>query len=378
MSARGELESAYIDRTRAARAARSLGRKVVGMVGATVPAELVLAAGAYPLTIAPVTTNATPVADRYMESHFDADVRTIFDAVVAGRFDWIDLLVIPRTADVHLELYYYLKEVVRLGEGDAVPPLHLYDLLHRQNESNREYGLERTRELRNRLSAATGIAVTDSRLRAAIEETNRRRRSIRQLLENRRDPAAGISGVTALRLIGAGYFLEPSGYAELLDRYLAEKRPPLPVGPRLLVISATALSDERLHRALEATGCVVVAEDDSWGSRAAGRDIDLEAADPLTATFDKYFHDVPSPRQAPAAARDEWLVSELDRKAIDAVVFYIPPADHWFGWDYPRLRDHVEAAGLPAVLLREDVQLASGVEAVATALAGITRQEVAG
>ncbi len=182
MSAFAELQEAYSNRLAAARAAAAIGQKVVGLVGATVPVELVLGAGGFPVNLAPLQGARTPLADRYLEAHFD----------------------------------------------------HL-----------------------------------------------------------------------------------------------------------------------RLHAAIEAGGAVVVAEDDAWGSRFAGRDVPEDSPDLLEAVFEKYFFGVPSPRQAPASARDEWLRAELGRGGFDAAVFYIPPEDQWFGWDYPRLRALVEDAGLPSLLLRD-------------------------
>lgn len=352
MTALEELRRHYEDRTAAARAARTAGRKVVGVVGATVPIELVVAAGAYPLTVAPLAGGPTPAADRYLERHFDDDVRATLEALLGGVYDWLDLLVIPRTSDGYLELYYVLKEVVRLGAGPGIPPLHLYDLLHGRNDANRAYGLQRTRELRSRLAAATGVDITDDALRAASAAVNAQRDAVRRVLETRREPEQGITGVDALTVIGAGRFLEPDAHRDLVLRYLAEARPALGTRPRLLVVPGAPLSDLRLHRVLEAAGGIVVAEDDAWGARSAGRDV-AETGDPLEAVFDKYFLDVPSPRVAPAAARDEWLHAELARGGFDAVVFYIPPSDHWFGWDYPRLRGLADAAGLPSLLLRD-------------------------
>ncbi|HLH70375.1 MAG TPA: 2-hydroxyacyl-CoA dehydratase family protein [Candidatus Dormibacteraeota bacterium] len=369
MSAAAELQRHYRDRTAAARAASARGRKVVGLVGSTVPTELVLASDAYPLTVAAAPGGPTPNADRYLERHIEDDTRATLEALLTGAYAWLDLLVLSRAWDSHLELYYTLKEIVRLGEGHSIPPLSLYDLLHGRTPANRAYGLDRIRELRSRLAALTGVTATDQRLRAAIRAVNGQRAALRRLAEARRDPAAGISGKEALAVIGAGRFLEPAVHEQLLLAYLAEERPRLEARLRLLVVPGAPLSDLRLHTLLEEAGAVVVAEDDSWGSRSAGADVPEDAADPLGAVFDAYFLHVPSPRVAPAAARDEWLRSELAKGGVDAVVFFIPRSDHWFGWDYPRLKSLVEAAGLPALLVR-DLEREAVVDALTAGVRG--------
>jgi hypothetical protein len=42
------------------------------------------------------------------------------------------------------------------------------------------------------------------------------------------------------------------------------------------------------------------------------------------------------------------------KSGADAVVFYLPPEDDIYGWDYPRQRDFVRARGVPSLLIRED------------------------
>jgi benzoyl-CoA reductase/2-hydroxyglutaryl-CoA dehydratase subunit BcrC/BadD/HgdB len=346
VSALGELRRAY-----ARRAAPATGRRTVGVAGGTVPTELVAAAGARAVDVSPGGGGRTPEADRYLERHADDDARATLQAALDGRLAWLDLLVLPRTSDALLEVYHTLKELVRLGRGEEVPPLYLYDLLHGRSEANRAYGLERTRELRSRLTAATGVTVTDEGLRAAVREANAARAAIRRLLDARRDPAAGIGGADACA-IGAGRFMEPLAHAELLAAYLKEPRPALAGRARLLVLSAVPLSDPRLHEALERAGGVVVAEDDAWGSRAGGRDVPEDAPDPLAAVFDRVFLDVPSPHVASASARDEWLRAQVAQGGIDAAVVFIPETDQWFGWDHPRLRGLLDEAGIPSLLLR--------------------------
>ena len=39
---------------------------------------------------------------------------------------------------------------------------------------------------------------------------------------------------------------------------------------------------------------------------------------------------------------------------VDAVVVSLPPEDAVFGWDYPALRDVLQARGIPHVCLRGD------------------------
>ena len=98
----------------------------------------------------------------------------------------------------------------------------------------------------------------------------------------------------------------------------------------------------------------MVAEDDWWGSRAAGQDIDA-TADPIRAIFEKYYFDAPSPRVFPC--RDcRRLVPSQGVSEVDGVIFYLPHEDDVIGWDYPRLRDYLDERAIPHLMLREAVR----------------------
>src|SRR5665213_4125592 len=140
-------------------------------------------------------------------------------------------------------------------------------------------------------------------------------------------------------------------YARLAQEALPEiqTRPPL-AGPRILT-KGPALDRPDFCEAIETHGAIVVAEDDWWGSRAAGRDIDA-TIDPIRAIFEKYYFDAPSPRVFPSEMADAWF----HRKAgeVDGVIFYLPNEDDVAGWDYPRLRSLLEERTIPHLMLRDE------------------------
>jgi benzoyl-CoA reductase/2-hydroxyglutaryl-CoA dehydratase subunit BcrC/BadD/HgdB len=239
----------------------------------------------------------------------------------------------------------------------------MYDLMQSQRAAVRSYGLNRTEDLLARLGRLAGRSITDDDLRAAIGVTNRRRRAIRALLDRRRQ--GHVSGATAMRAIGASYFEEPTTYAETLERFLKglEPEPGLDGRPRLLVVPSEPLYHSALHEVLEEAGALVVAEDDWWGARAAGEDIP-EDRSPLVAIFEKYFADTPTLAVSPRAPREAWLRGQIERGDLDAVVFYVPPSDHLFGWYYPGLKEYLDGRGVPSLLLRQDVLDQGGRDAI--------------
>jgi benzoyl-CoA reductase/2-hydroxyglutaryl-CoA dehydratase subunit BcrC/BadD/HgdB len=324
-------------------------RPIVGVTSNTVPWELLRAAGFDPVLLSPRRSH-TPRADRYMENVFSARVKAVFDLLLSHDAASLSAVIIPRTSEQEHKLYLYLREVVRFGAEHAPEPI-LYNLLHARSPEAQTYGLERTRDLGTTLERLSGRSIQPEALSAAVAEGNAARQVIRELLRERECSAPRLSGTDALALIGAWYFMGRTEYALLAREALREiqTRPPLE-GPRIL-IKGSPRDTPDFCAAIEAHGAIVVAEDDWWGSRAAGSDIDA-TGDPIQAIFEKYYFDAPSPRVFPSEIADAWF----QRKAseVDGVIFYLSHEDDVVGWDYPRLRAFLDERAIPHVMLRTE------------------------
>lgn len=321
---------------------QKMGLHIAGVTSNTIPWELISAAGFTPVLLSPLRA-PSPHAKPYMEDGFDRRTRAIFGQMLSGAWNVLRVVVVPRTSEQEHKLFLYLCEIARQEPERGLPKSVLFNLLHSPFPESRTYGLERTRELLLALGGAD-----DERLRQAIAEGNSARRAIRSLMELR---TSGLSGAEAMELIGAFYFMDRAEYARLAcsAATILSSRHPI-AGPRVM-IKGSMLDHPHLHRAIERHSALVSTEDDWWGARAAGRDIDTEG-DPVEAIFLKYYEDAPSPRVFPAAVADEWFLTEAAK--VNGVVFYIPPEDDVWGWDYPRLARLLDARGIPHMLIRED------------------------
>ncbi len=330
--------------------AHRAGVPVIGLTSNTVPCELIRAAGFFPLMLQP-GPSATPAADEYMEQNvFQSRIRLIFESAVSGEYDFLRAIILPRTSEQEYKLFLYLREVAREHPRAGMPPVYLYDLLHSRSEESHAYGVARTEELKRQLEEMAGRAIAKSDLLEAVAESNVARAAVRGLLQLR-SGTPRLSGAEALPLIGAYWFMPRPEYAKLAtEAAVVLRRREALAGARLLVVGAP--SDRGWpHRALEAHGAIVVAEDDWWGSRSVGADINTDD-DILNAIFEHYYSDAPSPRVFPPAAADRWLQSSA-KDRVDGVVFYLPPEDYVEGWDYPRRKRFLDDAGVPSLVLRE-------------------------
>ena len=321
---------------------------LVGVTSNTAPWELLRAAGLHPILLSP----RGPHAHRpnvYMEDGFAARIRAIFHFLISAESSPLSAVIIPRTSEQEHKLYLYLREVIRQGTERAPEPV-LYNLLHARSREAEVYGLERTHDLKVTLERLTGRPVEPQALSSAIAEGNAARQAIRELLRLREGAHPKLHGSEALALIGAWYFMDHSEYAVVAREAVREiqKRPPLE-GPRILIKGSPQDVPDSCA-AVEAHGAIVVSEDDWWGSRAAGQDIDT-TMDPVRAIFEKYYFDTPSLRVFPAAIADAWFHQNASQ--VDGVIFWLPDEDDVIGWDYPRLRAFLDERAIPHLMVRD-------------------------
>ena len=351
MSGLATLQRAYGDRLAAARSAHAAGQPVVGYVGNTVPIELIAAAGAFSVCLAPVAGDAG-AADSWVESFSDLDTRRVFAAYCSGGYDFLRLLVIPRSTEPWHKLYLSLREAGRIGHASGGPPLWLYDILHTQRASSHAYGLARTTELQRELARVVGAPIDEARLRQALEAGNETRVLLQRLQQRRLTRA--ISGLEAQQATGALRFLSPQVGQQALREWLASDEHRKAEGPRLLV-TGCPLDHAALHLEVEKAGARIVLEDDDWGSRAAAP---LVATDrpALQALFQHAWRERPCPRLHPAPISQSWLAETLAGNGLNGVIFHLPRPEDSYGWSFPAARDLVQRAGLPWLLLRDDAR----------------------
>lgn len=313
------------------------------------PMELVRAAGLTPV-VARGASSPTRAADAHLEADiFPSRLRQLVEAVVTGRLARVARIVIPRSSDPDYKCFLYLRELSRIGATRRAAPTCLFDLLQSHGANVRAYDVARTHALAGELASASGHAPSDEDLRLEIGRANKARAAARQLdALRRRSPR--VTGAEAFALLGAFWQLDPDDYAALAAAAAAEiaERPPLE-GPRVLLAGAP-VDTPALHAAIESHGAIVVAETGPWGRGAAGADVTADG-DLVAALADKYRTDTVSAR-TPADDLRAWLQGAI--ADIDAVVVSLPPDDTVFGWDYPAVKDLLDARGIPHTCLRCD------------------------
>lgn len=331
-------------------------RPVIGVIGWGVPAELVAAHGATMFRSLPHFGQATPMADALVGTGESFETRALLEPVLKGELTACALLVVTRA---HEWVYYFLKEAVRSGAtpSGTIPPLHLFDFVPSSVPALRQYNLGQLQRLEEAIARELGQSADSSGWAQAISVGNDRRALFRRVAELRE--AGTLSGAESVRLGAASAGLHPGYFTTAASSWLDGLVPPEPkpgvLKPRVLLLANDDDHDGAIHAAVEAAGALVIAEDGEWGIRTAMAD--LPAGKPSSeALLDHLIDTATGPSVSPRERRLDWVLHQLRRDDIDAVVFAIPPSDQRFGWDYPFLRDQASAAGLPQFLLAIDAR----------------------
>lgn len=313
------------------------------------PVEIVRACGLR-LVAATASARATPAADTYLEAGlFPGRVRQLVEAALSGRLSRVARVVIPRTSDPDYKCFLYLRELVRGGLASTMAPTSLFDLLQSEGSHVGRHDVERARTLLDSLADASGHHPSDDELRDEIRVTNVARAAARRLAALRTG-APRASGTELFPVLAAFWHVPPREYASLANQVaedLSDRAPRR--GPRVLLAGAP-VDGTSLHAAIESHGAVVVDELSAWSRPGADDDVRCDE-DPVAALADAYRRRTIGPR-LPAAT----LRGRVERALghVDSVVIWLPEDDATFGWDYPALRDHLRARGLPHAVLRGD------------------------
>lgn len=334
------MHAPLADRDAAARAWKTSGGAVIGYLGATVPVELIDAAGAFALQLSGAGIGETPHADRYMEPLFDPVVRRVFEKLLSGAYGFLDAVILPRTSDSAQRLYYYLCEVRRMGWADVPEPL-LWDLLQTPWYSSAEYGFRRLGELREAVGRVAGQAITDAALGAAIVGRNAWRATLSRAADARREGRMAGSDAHALAL--ASRVLPPEALAAEVDQALRAAAAG-GSGPRL-VVAGSAPDGVDVHRLLESLGGQVVGDYHEAGEPGFGPMV--QGRDPMRALLQHYQREVMSSRRFPFDPQAVVACAKAAR--ADAVVFAFHAEEEALTWELPAQRRALSAAGIASV-----------------------------
>jgi benzoyl-CoA reductase/2-hydroxyglutaryl-CoA dehydratase subunit BcrC/BadD/HgdB len=278
-----------------ARRAKDQGRPIVGLLCEFTPRELILAAGdgGVPVSLCGGSAKTIPPAEQILPANLCPLIKSTFGYHLTRSnpfLEMADLVVAETTCDGKTKMYELM------GEKREMLLLELPHVL--DNAGGLERWHAQLLRLKEHLENRFHSPITDAKLRAAIATMNRERHLRRQLAGLMRQDRPPLTGRQLLDLRShiSGIEEDLQQYQRAYDHYAAQQTPASssnghkpPV--RVLMTGVPLVQGaELMMDVVENAGGLVVALENCAGLKPILEDVDAQAADPLKALAEKYYH----------------------------------------------------------------------------------------
>ncbi|MCK5557653.1 MAG: 2-hydroxyacyl-CoA dehydratase, partial [Candidatus Hydrogenedentes bacterium] len=342
------FESVCADPYETARAAAEQGQEVAGYMCTYTPVELLHAAGYLPVRVLGRAGSITR-ADAHLQSFACSLARSSLDAALSGALDFLSLIVFSHTCDTLQNLAEIWKRnfpalttvtistPVRIGDG--------HEVVFFQQE------LERLRRL---LETERGSEITDSSISASIRLYDEHRAMMRRLYALRRACPDRLSAGRMLSVVLSCFLMPIEKHRRLLAQLVRDvesaETTETDARPRVFVVGSLCRSADYVS-AIEDVGCLVVDDDLCTGSRAFAIEA-VPDGDPINRLARMYLARTPCcAKHRPEFDVGKDMLERREQCDADGVIFLLTKfCDPW-AFDYPYLRETLEAGGIPSLLL---------------------------
>ena len=333
-----DIRALHCDPLRVARAVAASGQpgsgqRVVAYAGCDVPVELILAAQAFPVRLCGIA-EATPLADRYLESAFTPEARSICEQWLRGDLNFIDAVIFPRSDDAMQRLYYYLCELQRSYRTQGPTPL-LFDVATITRATSVDNTLTATQRL------AGELRTDDTALRNSVTRYQMRMEILERLCAMRVAPQA-LRGSDAFLLSRTAGLDWREKFDTNLVRYL-DNAEGFSSRARVLFAGNTP-PDHRFHLAVEQASGNIVCEltEHRHAVSKIGADViaDIAHRHHRGATISQQMRALPT------------LLVDVAREVnAQGVVLWAIEEDGALPWEIARQVNALHSAGMPTLSL---------------------------
>lgn len=343
----GRLEEVCRDPLATARALAQDGRRVAAHMCTYTPEELLHAAGYVPIRILGWSAE-TQLADGLIQAYACSLARSALALGLSGQLDFAELMVFPHTCDTIQNLTDIWQRNVPSMKTIAVSTP-----VATNGETEVTFyraELQRVRCLLGELDAP----VTDEALKDSLALYAAHRAAMRRLYDIRRANPAALSARAMASVTGSSFLMPKDTHlAEVEALNEALEAPPTPEGgsrPRLFVVGA-ACSSEAYAAVIEDAGACIADDNLCTGARAFAMQ-ETGCEDPIEELARNHLSRVPCPaKHRPGFDPGAAVLEDARRAKADGVVFLFTKfCDPW-AFDYPCMRDALEAAGIPSLLV---------------------------
>lgn len=334
--------------------AKEQGRKVVGTYCAYCPQELILAAGAIPVSLCGTKEEPITAAEETLPRNLCPLIKSSYGFAVTDTcpfFYFSDLVIGETTCDGKKKMFELL--------GD-IKPLHVMELpFLKPTESSFALWVDELRRLKTRLESEFEIEIKDADIWKAIEIVNQEKAALKAIYDlNKADPPP-ISGIELLTVSHSIAFdSDKEEVIQMLKKLTgavtANNNQAKASKPRVLLTGCpVGIGTEKVIRLTEELNADVVAMENCSGYKTLELMTSKEYDDPIVALAHKYLK-IPCSCMSPNPYRLELLERMIEEFSVDVVIDLTWQACHTYNIEAYQVQHLVKKKGIPHLHLESD------------------------
>ena len=335
--------------------AKDEGQKVVGIYCTYCPQEMILAAGAIPVSLCGTSEKPIAAAETVLPRNLCPLIKSSYGFAATDTcpfFHFSDLVIGETTCDGKKKMFEIMQDI---------KPVYVMQLPHlHQLDAALELWVKELRRLRSSLEEELDVKITDEKLWDAIRKVNQETIAVKAICDlNKMDPPV-LSGLHLLTVTWSRNFSSDKGslvtMLKELQQELAASRAAQggTKKPRVLLTGCpVGLGSEKVIRLVEEAGGLVVAMENCSGYKTLELQSDTELNDPIVALAQKYM-EIPCSCMSPNPYRLELLERMLEEFRVDAVIDLTWQACHTYNVEALAVGNLVRDKGLPYLHLESD------------------------
>ncbi len=328
------------------------GGQVVATMCTYTPEEILIAANMLPVRVLGAHEPQN-VTEPHIFGMFCPFCRDSLAQGLLGRYDYCEGVTLTQSCIQYRQTFNSWREHVPTVKWDYYLPM--------PNEVQSRFAKAQhyaeIKKFRGYMEGVIGKPITDAELKAGVEVVNENRRLLRELFEYRKETNPRVTGVEALYASLTAQFVDKAEHNKELKRVLAElpkRKNDRPEGIRFMTIGSEN-DDVSFMAMVESVGSTIVIDDQCSGTRYFWNEARIQD-DPIATIADRYCERPACPtKDYPLHTRfDHVLKLAQDYNAKAAVFLQQKFCDPHEG-DYPDLKRHLEANGIPTLFLEFDI-----------------------
>ena len=332
------------------------GVPVVGAYCTYFPKEIAMAMGAATVGLCSTSDETITEAERDLPKNLCPLIKSSYGFAKTDKcpyFYFSDVVVGETTCDGKKKMYELMQEF---------KDVYMMELPNSQSERGLAFWKEEIIAFKHYLEKKFNVTITDEDVRRAVREENAVRRSLKRFYSTMRHEPTPMTGHDMFKVLyGTTFKLDRSVIPAEIDaltdtiekEYAAGKRQDKK--PRILITGCPmGGATEKVIRAIEENGGVVVAYENCTGTKNVERLVDEEAEDIYQALAERYLA-IGCSVMTPNPNRYESLDTLIDEYHVDGVVEMVLQACHTYSVESKSIRDFVtKKKNIPYIYIETD------------------------